>query len=76
MCKHEEKECPRCQVFFECRVGDILRCQCAGVQLSDAERDFISEQFADCLCMDCIIVLRKEYHFYKFQMLLNTFTNR
>jgi len=54
MCKHETKICPRCRSAFECRVGDITRCQCYTVKLSDAARDLLARNYSDCLCADCI----------------------
>ena len=62
MCKHESKSCPRCRAAFECRVGDISKCQCYPIVLTDAERDFIARQYADCLCADCIREARAAYH--------------
>jgi len=54
MCKHETKICPRCHSAFECRVGDITRCQCYTVKLDDAARDLLARNYSDCLCADCI----------------------
>ncbi|HSC37208.1 MAG TPA: cysteine-rich CWC family protein [Chitinophagaceae bacterium] len=62
MCKHEVKACPRCKTVFECKVGDISKCQCYPVPLTDAERDFIARQYIDCLCADCIREARAAYH--------------
>jgi len=60
--KHEDKTCPRCTLKFECKVGSILLCQCTTVQLTDIEREYIREHFADCLCANCMNELRAEYH--------------
>jgi len=62
MCKHEIKSCPRCKTVFECKVGDISKCQCYPVPLTDAERDFISQQYVDCLCAGCIREVRSVYY--------------
>ena len=61
MCKHETKTCPKCNTRFECKVGDILKCQCYTVKLNDAERDDIARQYQDCLCAACITALRAGY---------------
>jgi hypothetical protein len=61
MSKHEEKNCPCCDASFECKVGDIVNCQCNTVKLSEGERDFIAQRFTDCLCAACITVLKNEY---------------
>ncbi|MEO6314205.1 MAG: cysteine-rich CWC family protein [Chitinophagaceae bacterium] len=62
MCKHEDKNCPRCNAAFECKVGDITKCQCYTVQLNDAERDFLTRAYTDCLCADCMKLVRAAYH--------------
>lgn len=62
MCEHEKKYCPRCQGGFECKVGSIQLCQCATVRLSQEERDFISTQYADCLCAACLKEMKAEHH--------------
>ena len=61
MCLHEPKYCPRCNALIECKVGSILLCQCAAVNLNDAERDFIS-RYDDCLCAKCMNELKAEFH--------------
>ena len=59
---HENKICPRCNSNFECKVGDITKCQCYTIKLNDAERDFLSRNYADCLCADCIKEIRTAYN--------------
>ena len=60
--KHEEKRCPRCNNAFECKVGDIGHCQCAGKKFTEAEHAFVAEQFSDCLCLQCLIYLKHIHH--------------
>lgn len=62
MYRHEIKNCPRCQNVFECRVCNILDCQCNAMKLSQEERDYISGKFEDCLCIKCMKDLQAEYH--------------
>ncbi len=62
MCEHEQKYCPRCQARFECKVGSILLCQCSAVPLNQDERDYMSGQYNDCLCANCMKDLKAEYH--------------
>lgn len=62
MYKHEKKACPRCSIYFECKVGSILLCQCSSVSLTEEESDFMREQYTDCLCADCMIQVRSDYH--------------
>ncbi|HEX7756717.1 MAG TPA: cysteine-rich CWC family protein [Niabella sp.] len=70
MCKHEDKYCPCCKQPFECKVGSILLCQCSAVTLTDPERDFINEQYDDCLCASCLKALKAQYHKKEFQQKL------
>jgi hypothetical protein len=65
MCKHEEKYCPRCRSAFECKAGDIAQCQCAGVSLTVAEKQFIAERWTDCLCRKCLLELKQPEVFFK-----------
>ena len=55
--KHETKICPRCGNKFECKLGDILHCQCYSVQLTPEQRLILAEQYEDCLCASCMIAL-------------------
>lgn len=59
--KHEIKQCPRCGVDFECKLGSILECQCAGVALTSTELTYIQLHFEDCLCAPCLQALKAEY---------------
>jgi len=61
MPKHEDKLCPRCARQFECKVGSILLCQCSTITLTETERDYIREQFNDCLCAKCMNELKSEH---------------
>ncbi|MFT3683048.1 MAG: cysteine-rich CWC family protein [Ferruginibacter sp.] len=63
-CKHEQKHCPRCKAPFECRVGDITSCQCYGVELTVAEEAFIATQYDECLCRNCLLLLKNRYHLF------------
>lgn len=60
MCKHEDKYCPRCIRLFECKLGNILQCQCFGISFTDAEKELIGKCFSDCLCRDCLIELKNQ----------------
>jgi hypothetical protein len=62
MCMHEHKGCPRCGAAFECKVGDISRCQCYNIKLNDAETEYISQYYQDCLCASCIKEMRAQYN--------------
>jgi hypothetical protein len=58
---HEEKRCPRCEALFICKVGTIAECQCRSVQLSAAQRQYIAEQYDDCLCSICMQAERSAF---------------
>ncbi|WP_091207365.1 cysteine-rich CWC family protein [Mucilaginibacter gossypiicola] len=60
MANHENKHCPRCNAPFECKVGSILLCQCQGINFTDQERDYIRLTYPDCLCRNCLMVMKHE----------------
>ncbi|MEO8768462.1 MAG: cysteine-rich CWC family protein [Ferruginibacter sp.] len=53
-CKHEEKICPRCGNTFECKIGDIMNCQCHGISFTNEAIAFVSRNYDDCLCRVCL----------------------
>ena len=55
--KHEIKICEKCQSGFECRMGDISRCQCTEVVLSPMTQQFLVQTDHDCLCKNCLTTL-------------------
>lgn len=59
MCKHEQKTCPRCQQSFECKVGDVLHCQCYGISFSETAKAYIADRYPDCLCRNCLLELQQ-----------------
>ncbi|MFP9113101.1 cysteine-rich CWC family protein [Flavobacterium sp. RHBU_3] len=67
MQKHESKYCPRCQAEFECKAGSISLCQCTAVVLSKEESEYISLQYNDCLCANCMKEMQATYHNQQFQ---------
>ena len=60
MNKHEKKTCPRCNDQFTCRVGDIVRCQCADIDLSYETRQFLEIAYIECLCKRCLVEIDME----------------
>jgi len=73
MCKHEEKNCPRCGAGFECKVGDISHCQCYAVKLNEQEIKFVAQKYSDCLCAACMKAMKTEYSMLQSQLQLNVF---
>jgi len=62
---HEKKSCACCDGEFECKLGTIAQCDCYAIKLTLEERSYIEEKFADCLCSNCLQVLKKEYIIFK-----------
>lgn len=65
--KHEIVSCERCQSAFECKANSFTKCQCAEVQLTLNETQYVSELYNKCLCAACLLQLQREY-----QSLLNS----
>lgn len=61
MRKHEEKHCPRCNLLFECKPGNITQCQCYGILFSDEEKELVAAKHTDCLCHQCLIDMKNEF---------------
>jgi len=51
-------------------VGNIIQCQCYDINLSIEEQAYINKQFADCLCLQCMLDLRLQYNNEKFAALI------
>jgi hypothetical protein len=60
MPQHETKQCPRCKVPFECKVGNITECQCSGITFNEAEKDYVARSYSDCLCRKCLLEIKHE----------------
>ncbi|MDE3142544.1 MAG: cysteine-rich CWC family protein [Bacteroidota bacterium] len=61
MAHHENKNCPRCNTSFECKVGNVLECQCSQVKLKYDERVYVESLYTDCLCINCLRILQQQY---------------
>ncbi len=42
-----------------------MQCQCSAIQLSVEERVYAESKFEDCLCINCLHALQKEYVLFK-----------
>ncbi|UYQ94357.1 cysteine-rich CWC family protein [Chitinophaga horti] len=58
---HETKYCQRCNAPFECKVGNILQCQCNGIELNAEMREHIAGAYTECLCRKCLLDIQQEY---------------
>ena len=54
-----QKICPRCSQTFSCQAGLIEDCQCSQVSLTKEESLLIAGQYSDCLCLSCLLELKK-----------------
>lgn len=68
---HETKSCPRCSAPFECKVGNVTACQCDGITFNDAEKDYIANSYADCLCRKCLLEIKHEIRLKSFNDKVN-----
>jgi len=59
--KHETVHCERCNAPFECKANSFTKCQCAKVQLTLNETQYVSENYDGCLCAGCLLDLQAEY---------------
>jgi hypothetical protein len=62
MPSHKKKICKRCNSAFECKADNIIQCQCNSIQLSQEERFYIASKFIDCLCANCLLSIKEEFH--------------
>ncbi|MBS1626484.1 MAG: cysteine-rich CWC family protein [Bacteroidetes bacterium] len=65
MAQHENKKCPQCNNIFECKVGNVLECQCYQIQLSYEEKIYFESIYTDCLCIHCMHKLKQQYQLLK-----------
>ena len=56
----EMKYCPRCHSAFKCKAANILSCQCNKVNLSEKEREYLTINYTDCLCVDCLEEIKQK----------------
>jgi hypothetical protein len=48
------KKCSRCNSEINCKVEEIQSCDCSKIQLLDKAREWISQEFNSCLCLNCL----------------------
>jgi Cysteine-rich CWC len=65
MCQHETKNCPRCDIPFECKPGNITHCQCYSIVFNPEEKAFIEQRYNDCLCKACLLQLKDQVELFK-----------
>jgi len=62
---HEQKNCPRCNKSFECKMGSISECQCTGFKMTEELKAFLEQRYTDCLCRNCLDYLSWELNLFK-----------
>lgn len=60
--KHEQLHCPRCKKEFVCNPFNIGSCNCSKIELSYDETQYISGQFNNCVCNQCLLELKYEFY--------------
>lgn len=56
------KVCPRCGAAFNCQHDTIASCHCASVGLDTLQREFLKENYPDCLCHDCLMTVKNNFY--------------
>jgi len=57
-----KKICPRCSSSFVCRVDRTDLCHCTHIYLLSGVRDYIKENYGDCLCPQCLKETNTSFH--------------
>ena len=65
MCRHETKNCPRCNKIFECKPGNITQCFCFSINIKSEIKKILEQYYNECLCHDCLQYLQQEENFVK-----------
>ncbi len=58
---YSQQACPRCHQPFVCKATDIGVCQCMAISLTKEQSTFINQQYATCLCINCLHDLQQEH---------------
>lgn len=58
---YSPEACPRCHQLFECKANHIGACQCMAISLTIEQSAFINQQYATCLCINCLHDLQQAY---------------
>lgn len=57
-----KKICKRCSAAFSCREDRIEFCSCRKVSLVRGVRDYIKDNYGDCLCPKCLSEANASYY--------------
>jgi len=56
----EKKLCPRCGNSFDCLHNEIANCHCVSIVLTENQREFIKQNYSDCLCNKCLLEIKEQ----------------
>lgn len=58
-----KKVCLRCGVMFDCKHDEDFRsCHCTEIGLDAPMRNYLKENYSDCLCPDCLKAVQKSFN--------------
>ena len=57
-----KKICPRCSNSFVCREDRTDLCKCTHTYLIPGVRDYVKENYDNCLCSDCLKETSNSFH--------------
>ncbi|MFV0418848.1 MAG: cysteine-rich CWC family protein [Dysgonomonas sp.] len=57
-----KKICPRCSSAFACREDRTDLCHCTHIYLLSGVRDYIKENYENCLCPKCLKETNTSFH--------------
>jgi hypothetical protein len=57
-----KKICSRCSSSFNCREDRTDLCHCTHIHLLSGVREYIKEEYANCLCPQCLKETNTNFH--------------
>ncbi len=55
------KKCPKCNAEFVCGNNEISACHCVSVTVSSEAKQYLVENYKDCLCNTCLREVAERY---------------
>ncbi|TAE89482.1 MAG: hypothetical protein EAY81_02305 [Bacteroidetes bacterium] len=63
MSNGESKVCENCKSEFVCNPQNISHCGCSAIILSPAARQFIRQNYDDCVCPNCLLGINVKFNY-------------
>ena len=57
-----KKICTRCSTSFGCRQDRVELCKCSHTSLTPGTKDYIKDNYDDCLCPNCLKEISSSYN--------------